>query len=928
PQKLYFSCLVFPFEVEAKMGNAHGAGKDDAEVVPRDRGGREEKEAAHRIQEMDTLMRRKLRGGGQNQYHMKVLIRGERGVGKTSLWSRLQGLPFEHKYTPTREIQSIKISWNCKATDDLVKVEVWDVVDRGLAHGGVGRVDDGESLEDVMVGVKPTRAKVGRSIAVLDAGVVDVYNAAHAVIFMVDPFRPETLAKVKQALLSAPATLPALVILNFKDKLEETQEAQGPPETQGQEGSQGKHAQEPQELQGQQESQGKQAQGQQEFHGQQEAQGKQAQGPQELQGQQEAQGPQEAQGQPHELQGPQEVQGQKEAHGKQAQEPQELHGQQEAQGPQIHQGQQEAQGKQELQGQKAQEAQEEKHRTDGHPGPEPSNDSEDQGKGQGQEQKLTLPTSPPGKHFKEDVNGPSQEESEASEVSVQAHQAPAGAGAVSGKEVGAEGEGGSCETVGEGEREGEGEAAMAAPVAGGDVKTGAELGSGLGLGSGADSVGLAKGLLTLSDVEKMVLSVVRERSKAVQERGEQEQGHVACFECSMKDCFGLKILHSYLSIPFLQLKRLSMLQMAKTMQELLGKEAEELKVLIEQNTYGKHLDHLTTTNTDPTTGVRVRSAPPPGRQNLLPMSSGASPRSIHSKADLPGGSSQPVVDVQHMHTQGQELPDHHPNLRLEDRKDSKDGKRRRHHHDKHDKERSKKKDKEKERGSGRHHRRKGRSKEAPQEGPPGVRPHNVNIDTNVRINTKQGLEVGVPGSSGNGLAEEGHPPQGNEPRLLDPKEFKPVAMKSASQALDDFFGEGSGSDGGGKAGVGSFSAVKIAKPAPSRTPGAGRGGDSSDGEGVPVLRFSRLKRVVAPTTAATVASLTSVTARATATKPVVVPLAETSGTLPTPGGNGHVKSVKSVGGNIIGRDSTARAQMSESRAEDKGKADAPSTEFG
>lgn len=40
----------------------------------------------------------------------------------------------------------------------------------------------------------------GRSLAILDAGVVNVYQGASAIIFMVDPYRPETLDKVCRCL--------------------------------------------------------------------------------------------------------------------------------------------------------------------------------------------------------------------------------------------------------------------------------------------------------------------------------------------------------------------------------------------------------------------------------------------------------------------------------------------------------------------------------------------------------------------------------------------------------------------------------------------------------------------------------------------------------------------------------------------------------
>ncbi|XP_056602350.1 rab-like protein 6 isoform X2 [Triplophysa dalaica] len=165
------------------------------------------------LQSMNQSLQRRFAKGVQ--YNMKIVIRGDRNTGKSTLWHRLQGMKFQEEYIPTQEIQATSIHWNYKTTDDVVKVEVWDVVDKGQKipiPEGVGKGKKrGETLK------LENEPQETESEMALDAEFLDVYKNCNGVILMFDITKQWTYNYILRELPKVPTHVPVCVLGNYRD---------------------------------------------------------------------------------------------------------------------------------------------------------------------------------------------------------------------------------------------------------------------------------------------------------------------------------------------------------------------------------------------------------------------------------------------------------------------------------------------------------------------------------------------------------------------------------------------------------------------------------------------------------------------------------------------------------------------------------------
>lgn len=231
------------FLTQRKMGNEQsiesGAGRPGARETASAGPGAAPPAA---VSTMKNEVSRKFARGAT--YNMRVIIRGDRNTGKTQLWNRMQGKGFSAAYLPTPQIQTATIDWNHKTASEVIKVEVWDVVDRGLQNGAENDDDndsnnsvDETKLDNAIRGaVEKKKIKKGLhssgrgtaaaqqqqgenfTVGTLDATMVDVMRGTSGVIFMFDMTKRWTWEYIQKDIeAAAKAGVSVLVVGNFRD---------------------------------------------------------------------------------------------------------------------------------------------------------------------------------------------------------------------------------------------------------------------------------------------------------------------------------------------------------------------------------------------------------------------------------------------------------------------------------------------------------------------------------------------------------------------------------------------------------------------------------------------------------------------------------------------------------------------------------------
>lgn len=206
------------------------------------------------IRKLDKELQKKFSRGVN--YNMKVVIKGDNRVGKTSLFLRLKGYGFQETYNPTDNLNVTSIDWSYKATDDIVKIDLWEAIDL-LVKKDIQYIDlklnnetrdnltslkssplNTDQFDQVKLGIQqndsnltitainlslngtatsPIPEAARQSLAQLGES-FDVYKGTNAVILMMDMTKLWTFKYIQTELPKIPKHIPVLVVANHRDQ--------------------------------------------------------------------------------------------------------------------------------------------------------------------------------------------------------------------------------------------------------------------------------------------------------------------------------------------------------------------------------------------------------------------------------------------------------------------------------------------------------------------------------------------------------------------------------------------------------------------------------------------------------------------------------------------------------------------------------------
>ncbi|CAG8442728.1 6035_t:CDS:2, partial [Scutellospora calospora] len=139
--------------------------------------------------------------------------------------NRLQGESFREEYITTPQIQVANIQWNYNQTNDVIKVEIWDVVDKGISPTNINKrsttsnsilkIDNSQGI----LTKPPSSGSLHQSPdqLSLDAETIDVYRNTHGLILLFDMTKNWTFEYAVKELRAIPKNMAVLLLGNFSD---------------------------------------------------------------------------------------------------------------------------------------------------------------------------------------------------------------------------------------------------------------------------------------------------------------------------------------------------------------------------------------------------------------------------------------------------------------------------------------------------------------------------------------------------------------------------------------------------------------------------------------------------------------------------------------------------------------------------------------